>query len=278
MKKFKSRRGWLLHSCKCPNSGFIKGVDYIECPVCHCMGENLSIHVKQHGIDEGDWVTPRLRQAWQDHAMKISRTPSGRETRRQNMIRRNQTSESRLKSSETAKMTSARSDILLARQERLQSWRNNNREEFHAKCTAKMINTWQSRPELELGVILNSFASIKFKHNQFVKDDNFSTSSKKRQVDYISEDHRVIVEFDGIRHFKNLTSTDRLSYIRKKDREFNEWVLKNDKILVRISKDKYSYKTGFDPIAIEQVKSAIESEKSGVYLIGESYNDEYFED
>ena len=230
-----------------------------------------------HGKNEKrpELVCEKLRLYRKQHAEEISRSMEGRLLRKQNMTKRNQSAEGRKLSSEVAKKTSSREDILQARTSRLKQWRNNNREDFYQKCTSKMHGCWHSLPEKKLGEILSTFSEYNFSANQTVKSPNFIQKSKRKQIDFADKDKRIYIEFDGIRHFKEIPGSD-FSIIRTNDENLDNHVIKNGWTLIRISHDQFEYSRGgfFLEDCIRQLTSLLKQPSPGVHKIGIAYGDQ----
>lgn len=184
--------------------------------------------------------------------------------------------------SNTAKLTSARPDIIIARSEKLRKWREENPEDFHTKCISKMIGSFQSKPEKMLFEFVSSLENFIFKRNQFIKSENFSNMSKRRQIDMIDKDNRIYLEFDGIFHFKPKIGDDVLLYNKIKDMEVQNHIINNNWTLIRISYDQFKYSTKmvnkikqdnsyFKQEALDKLVEILNSKVPGVYKIGEAY-------
>lgn len=204
----------------------------------------------------------------------IMSSESAREARRKNLSKLNKTEEFRKKSSETAKKTSSRKDILKKRSNQLKEWRDNNPEEFYKKCTSVMINSWKSKPELELFNILNRMFSFLKRNQKLHRKGKFlSTSSNIRQIDIMSLENKIIVEFDGIVHFKDVYKNNSLNEIQKKDNELNSVMTLEGWTVIRVSYDEYSYRSGkgFNPDTISRICELIKAKSRGLFLFGDSY-------
>jgi len=183
----------------------------------------------------------------------------------------NKTEKFRKKSSETAKITSARPEILKRRTEQLRKWREENWEEFYEKCVVKYINGWTSRPETALFEIVSSIEGYSFKRSQRVKSVTFPTKSKFRQVDIGDIKLRVYLEFDGDLHFQKKFESQDLDEIQLKDKLLDEHIEKHNWTLIRISYDQWNKKE-FKKECLEQLFESLKNPQPGVTRIGKMYN------
>lgn len=232
--------------------------------------------MRTHGRSDSnvEWVCQTLRETRKRHAEDISRSEKGRQIRRENMTRRNQTAEAREVSRQTAYKTSSRPEILQVRSNNLAKWRENNPDTFYELCTHKMHNVWLSKPERQLGELLSSIASsYDFKRNQVVKSECFTWKSRRKQVDYADKAKRVYVEFDGVHHFRVISSSHVLESVRERDKLLNEHVTRNGWTLIRVSHDQFSYTRGghFLDNCVAELTRILNEPTSGVHFIGESY-------
>tara|TARA_B100001121_G_scaffold232020_1_gene205269 strand:+ start:12460 stop:13401 length:942 start_codon:yes stop_codon:yes gene_type:complete len=309
-KSFANNSSLNTHQKKC--NVFLEksteGVDYIKCRICGYIGKNITSHVKKHhslskseyeekygsticektrGIYavNGDWITRAkergddLSEYYSKLSDKISegimKSDSAREARRKNLSSLNKTKEFRDRSSKTAKKTSGRKDIQKERSERLAKWRLNNPEEFYEKCTSVMHKSWHSKPEMQLFEIINRIFPNTFKRNQQLKRKNFKTTkSNKRQIDILSLENKVLVEFDGIHHFKSVfKETKNFENTVKRDKELNEVLVEEGWTVIRVSYDEYDYKDNgtFNQETLDKVRKIISNKTRGLWLFGKSY-------
>lgn len=204
----------------------------------------------------------------------IMNSDSAREARRKNLSKLNKTDEFRERSSKTAKKTSSRKNVLQKRSEQLKEWRENNPDEFYEKCTSVMINSWKSKPELALfEIVKNKYPDFK-KNQQLRRVNKFkSTQSGKRQIDIMSLDDKIIIEFDGVHHFKDMHGKDVLEKNKSKDKELNSVMIAEGWTVIRVAYDQYSYKSGegFNPEIISKICDLINHKERGLFLLGKAY-------
>ncbi len=284
----------------------------VKCALCDEVGSSLALHVRKvHNIDKkeymknygpvlasasrekyskaaeenGDWISKAkergedLTEYWKKVSdgvrSAIINSPAERERRSNLLGSLNKTDAFRKKASDTAKITSARKDIQQDRATRLKIWRDNNKQEFYAKCTSNM-HKYKSRPEKSLyNFVSSSFPSLNFLNNKFIKDSAFLALNKtgNKQVDIISESKKIVLEFDGFLHFKEVWSGS-LEKIKKKDSSFCKYCLDKSLMLIRVSLDTYSYRVGkgFSQPALDKIKELIDNPTPGVHFVGKSWN------
>lgn len=198
----------------------------------------------------------------------IMSNPDERARRAELLGNLNRTDAFRQKSSETAIKTSARPEILAARTERLQHWRETNFEEFYEKCVKSMLSTWHSKPEIALFEIVKNIDGYSFKNNQFLKSETFVKKSKRKQIDIADHNLRVYIEFDGPHHFRNIHGV--LSDVQQSDRLLDEYIKKQGWTLIRISLDQW--KSGkFKDECLKCLFDALKNPCVGVLKIGKLY-------
>ena len=308
---------WLTHDdhFKQCLSKFQLDIDYIKCALCEFTCRNIACHVrKQHNMtrDEyrtkfgntlasstrktysdrnkanGNWIA-RANESGVDlteYKKKMSKAvseailanPEECNRRAKLWAATNRTDAVRKKSSDTAKITSRRKDVLENRTERLRNWRNTHHDEFYDKCVSKMIGYRQSKPEKMLLEFVQQIAET-FMGNQRISSNDLikTTKTHRRQIDILSKEHKIAIEFDGILHFKNIKQWNQLKNVRLKDKELNKALPKMGYALIRVGYDQFSSpKNKFDELCLERLKELIQcnidSHVPGLYLIGEVYD------
>ena len=291
----------------------IEGVDYVKCKICGFKGKSITAHVKRsHSLSKseyekkygptvcsstkitysetakinGDWINRAkekgedLTEYFEKLSCKISegimKSDSAREARRQNLSRLNKTQSFRERSSETAKKTSSRKDIQDKRSEQLAKWRENNPEEFYEKCTSVMHKSWQSKPGIDLFNTVDQFFPNTFKRNQILKRTGkfLSTKTNIRQIDIMSLENKIVIEFDGIHHFKDVfKKKGNLNEVSKKDQELNSVLVEEGWTVIRVSYDEYDYKENgkFKKETLDKISDIVTNDKRGLWLFGDSY-------
>lgn len=177
-----------------------------------------------------------------------------RTRRSRQMAINNKTPEARTKSSVTAKITSARPDIIEARTKRLQ-------------------NSYKpSKPERFLEDLL---VPVGFKRNYLISDTFFSKPSHRRQVDFIDHNRKIMIEFDGAQHFHESWKRMPLTLIQQNDRELDEWAINHGYVLIRVGYSQYKSRDNMLlRNCIHQLFELFESADHGkVYYLGEEYGD-----
>ena len=302
-----------LKSCW-PNG--TSGIDYIECALCEFAGLKITQHIKQvHNLSKDEYIKnygPTICKASQKHygdtgnynwirrakergedvSEKFSASGKAKsagilassraiEARRQNMINLNKRPERREKSSQTAKKTSSRPEIIEARTEALRKWRTNNFDDFYEKCVMPMIGACptaegeirQTKPEQLLLELLKNRVDYIFKYSQCIKSNSFSTLSKRKQVDFGDKKAKVYIEFDGIHHFRNVMSSEVLEKTQSSDASLDKLIEKRGWTLIRISYDQFNGKK-FLESCVKNLSLILDNPKPGVFRIGEAYTKE----
>lgn len=289
----------------------IEGVDYIECRLCGQRARTLSKHLTQtHGTPKeaylaqfpGSSLTSSMTAkrfkdrgqnfAWLKRAKErgddlaeykakmskavsdaIMSNPKERARRAAQMAANNRTDSARKLSSNTAKKTSSRPEILEARSKRLARWRNENFDTFYEKCTKAMHSTWLSKPERILREIVQTLDSG-FLGNQRLYDVNISGKSRRKQVDLFNRKTGIIIEFDGMYHFRPIKGQESLLNARKRDAELDLAAANQGLTLIRISYDQFTYKDGgrFSDACLQRLFELLKNPPPGVHYIGEAYN------
>jgi very-short-patch-repair endonuclease len=285
----------------------------LKCQFCEFYGHVLTEHLKlKHGIKKedykgellsekakenikkrnkrnGDWINRRKEtgESLIEFKNKLSKSVSEsimsnekeRQRRSEMLAEINKRDESRKRSSTVAQRTSKRKDLLEKRYAKLKKWREENREEFFERCTKQLLKH-KSKPEKILYKhVTETYPEYKFKNNCFIKDDIFCLSkSGRKQIDIFSERYKVIIEFDGIQHFKQTHINQNLEETKEKDRQLNEYAKINNMTLIRISHDQFSYRMGgifinevFDNLSKILSKENNTSDRN-IYLLGDLYD------
>lgn len=299
--------------CKVYLSQAKEGIDYVKCKICGFTGKSISAHVKKsHSLSKveyekkygptvcentkntysetakinGDWINRAkergedLTEYFNSLGSKISegimKSDSAREARRHTLSRLNTTKEFRERSSATAKKTSSRKDIQDERSKRLARWREDNPEEFYEKCTSVMHKTWQSKPEIDLFKVVDQFFPETFKRNQILKRTGkfLSTKTNIRQIDIMSLENKIVIEFDGIHHFKDVfKKKGNLNEVNKKDQELNNVLVEEGWTVIRVSHDEYDYKENgkFNQTTLDKIFEIVSERRRGLWQFGSSY-------
>lgn len=268
----------LKHLDTCIIVSGVEGINKVTCKICGYIGKSLSIHLKiKHNINKENyngkiicdesqnkysienknrknWITklkkenPELyKQKIEKMSKKISNTvmSNDKERKRRSELMANLWpiyKEHFINvAKQTAIKTSQNPEILKQRSEQLKKWRENNKEAFYELCTSKMIKYGCSKPEKELRKILQaSFPNLNFKGNGSLYHKSFSTKTNRRQIDISNFSEKIIIEFDGPVHFKNIPNWNQLEIVKKRDEEINALVNENY-LIIRISQDEWNY-------------------------------------
>jgi hypothetical protein len=280
----------------------------VKCALCEEVGASLAIHVRKvHNLDKKEYVKihgPLLASAskekyskaceynsnWIERAKErgedlteyrkkvsngvraaIMNSPEERQRRSKLLGSLNKTAAFRKKSSDTAKITSARKDIQERRSLQLKNWRDNNKEKFLLAASKLFSIKKKTKPEVAIDRWLIENYNGVFKYSQFFYSKTFNTISSKKQVDFLSCDRSIIIEVDGPLHFKE--SFDQLKKTREKDIALSRYSIVNKKCLIRISFDCWAQSTGnFSQSTLDKVKQIIDNPNIGVHFVGKSWN------
>lgn len=295
-----------LHQCI--SNSLIEGIDFVVCNICGWHNKKLAGHLRtEHGLkpdeysgpvlcekskkkyetvgkENGNWIE-RAKDRGEDLSEylykmgsavreSILSNPEDRKRRAGVMGDVNRSDVMRKKSSETAKKTSARPEILEQRSANLKKWRDENPDEFYDKCISSMMNSWQSKPERELFRVVSDYKEYEFKRNQRLKSELFVSKTKIKQVDFGDRKRRVYFEFDGLLHFENKLRSYNFELSQTKDKLLNEHIVKHGWVLIRVGYDQFSYRKsdyGFRKECIDRVFDILENPNPGVYKIGDVY-------
>lgn len=196
-----------------------------------------------------------------------------REIRSLTLTKLNKTDKFRKKASETAIKTSARPEIIKSRVKQLIDWKIKNPEKIQEML--QNLHLFQtSRPEKCLYKILNKlFPDLNFKNNQQLFNNKFVfNKTLRKQIDIFSKDYKIIVEFDGMFHFKNISKWNQLERTKMKDKCLNE--LCNEYCIIRVSADQFSYRKldfGFAQSCLDKISEILKNPEPGLHLIGAAY-------
>jgi len=118
-----------------------------------------------------------------------------------------------------------------------------------------------------------------FKRNQLLKRVNLFTEnkSKTKQLDVYDKINKIIIEFDGIFHFKNILKWNQLENVSVKDLKLNS--LKNEFCIIRVGYDQFSYRKldyGFKKDCLDCLDILIKRNTKGLYCLGETYGENNF--
>ena len=306
-RKFKHLTSYKKHVDKCsenfPISEF--GKTWIKCAICGFIAKSLGKHVgvihsvtskeyvkaypgsllnceesaknySDQNRKNGGWIERKkttgddlseYRKKMGDSVSKsIMSNDDERKRRSVQMQVNNQTPEARKRSSDTAKITSSRQEVLAIRTENLRQWRFKHPEEFE-KVVMKMLSTHISRPEKELYKILVNY---NFRRQVMIQHPDCPNASKKMRVDIGCLERKILIEFDGPFHFKQIRGVEHLEHRRKRDKTAEIYAIENNFTLIRISCDQY-VKGCFLDACILKLFELLENQSPGVYYLGKEY-------
>lgn len=232
--------------------------------------------ITQARIRKDDDLTIRLKNLGESVRSSIMSNPVEQRRRselaKKTIVKWAKSNDGRNVARETAKKTSARPEIIAARSMNLRKWRENNFDLFYETCTKAMHKTWHTKPEKILGEILKNFDDS-FLMNQTLYDQCFTSKSHRKQIDAMSKKFKIIVEFDGIYHFKQIKKNCLLIDVQKRDAELDHVVSDRALTLIRISHDQFSYKGGgkFNDDCMKTLYDILCNPCPGIFKIGNAY-------
>jgi hypothetical protein len=216
--------------------------------------------------------------------VKLNISDEERKRRSDLMKKLNQTTFKSLKIrkifSETAKKTSARPEIIEKRANILKKWRSENPEKckeiLQKMLAAKPITpTWFSKPEKILFEILKEYKGLEFNFNQVIINEALETKTNRKQIDICDKTKSFYIEFDGPTHFKPIYGIETFENTKKRDLLTEDFILKNNKTLIRISFDQFKdqRKNGgfFKEDCLKKLYYILDSKLKGIYKIGDKY-------
>ena len=146
------------------------------------------------------------------------------------------TPEMRRKYSETAKKTSARTDIQLERAQRLTVWRKQHPNEFkniqakaHASPKLSKMEAWLEPHLAELG---------------FMRNTQFRCQTVHKQIDFVHRQKKMVIEVDGPWHFLPIRSEQHLQTVQARDHLLNQEIMRRSWRLIRLSMECFKSNSG----------------------------------
>lgn len=294
--------------------------EYVTCALCGYKGKNIKGHVKrEHGLTKSEYQSsygPTLSESARQNYSRLGHrnksklkrwsemTPAEQEAfrlkvskgakrnkadiirRRQQMKAWNKSPKGRKVASETAKRTSARPEILEARSKNLRRWRVENREEFFNKCVKPLTSTFKSHGEESIAEFLRG-ENLHFKWGSQIKSDLFvANKSRRKQVDFIDRENKIIIEFDGPHHFMSEESASKkgmshqVRRVKENDKALEKFSEVSGYLLIRVGWSCYNgHKKSIDPKALQALRSEIlewkndtPQPKGKILKLGEEYN------
>lgn len=146
------------------------------------------------------------------------------------------TPEMRQKYSETAKKTSARSDIRQERAQRLKVWRDKHPAEFqgiqakaHASPKLSKMEIWLEPHLAKLG---------------FMRNTTLRCQKGSKQIDFVNRHKKMVIEVDGPWHFLPIRSIQHLQTVQARDQMLNHEVMRRSWRLIRLSMECFKSNSG----------------------------------
>lgn len=230
---------------------------------------NYRVRLKREGkLEELKDYNKQVAQSVSDSIMSNDKERS----RRSELLGKlNKRDDFRKKASETAIKTSARPEIQKQRAENLKRWRDDNPEKFLE--IIQKAHTYKSKPEK----MLTEFVQCRkdgFRSNQQLKHAAFAKTHKtqRKQIDCLNKQKKIVVEFDGHFHFRNIKKWNQLKDVQATDAALNS--LKDEFCIVRVSHDQFSYRKhdgGFKQGCLQKLEEILSNPQPGLYCLGEAY-------
>lgn len=177
------------------------------------------------------------------------------------------TEQMRKKYSQTAKKTAARSEIQAQRAERLKQWRVANPEKFtairnkaHASPKHSKMEMWLEPHLIEQGFIRNTHLSC-------------GVEKIDKQIDFINESQKIVIEIDGPWHFLPIRSNVSLQTIQQRDRLLNQEIMTRGWRLIRLSMECFRSANGelINPTLITFLEKINDLTWQGILCFGSLY-------
>jgi very-short-patch-repair endonuclease len=279
------------HIIDCLNN-YVKGVDYIECRICKFAGKKITLHIERsHGLSKleyinkfpgallickdasknyslvnkynGNWIQRKKDNGenlssykeLMSYSVSNSILNNSKECKRRSILlsNLNKRDDFRKRSSETAKKTSKRPEIIKQR----------------TKNLLKGYKT--SKPEKWLLNYLQiNYPNYNFKGNKLLKNESLfkSTKTGTRQIDIISESHKIIIEIDGWLHFYNVPKWNQLELQQYKDVELNNAALQLNYTIIRIFHGQWNHEGEMYKSCINKLNNILNNQLNNqLYII-----------
>ena len=109
----------------------------------------------------------------------------------------------------------------------------------------------------------------------FKKNEALETKTNRKQIDICDKTKSFYIEFDGPTHFKPIYGIETFENTKKRDLLTEDFILKNNKTLIRISFDQFKdqRKNGgfFKEDCLKKLYYILDSKLKGIYKIGDKY-------
>jgi very-short-patch-repair endonuclease len=183
------------------------------------------------------------------------------------------TDEMRQRYSETAKKTSARSDVQEQRSAQLKNWRVENPEKFDAIRAKAHSSPKLSKMEMYLEPYLVE--------KGFTRSVRLSCGDTKtlKQVDFVHKKQKIVIEVDGSWHFLPIHSEGQLATVQARDHLLNQEIMRRNWRLIRLSMQCFKGNTGvlITP-TLETLFSKIDDKTwTGVLCFGNLYEPRFWD-
>ena len=235
-----------------------------QCPRCMSMIRSGPSSGKLRTMYCG--VTVRTRKNASEHYQNCSDCQKIRQDIRVQTCKELQhTPAMKQRYSETAKRTSARSDIQAQRAEQLKRWRDANPEAFMEITRKAQGSPKRSKMETLLEPWLTELG--------FTRNVQLRAEGQRKQVDFVNRLTGTVIEVDGPWHFLPIRGSAYLGKVQQRDRMLDREILARSWRMIRISMQHFKSHTGeVDPTVWQQVQTLLQHQtESGIWCFGSLY-------
>lgn len=235
-----------------------------QCPICLSMIHTGPSSGKTRIMSCG--VEMKTRKKISEHLKTCTVCQQARrEIRVQTCKNLEHTAEMREKYSQTAKKTSARSDIKQQRAEVLKKWREDHPEEFNAIRAKAHASPKLSKMEMWLEPHLIP--------QGFIRNTQLRCQQERKQIDFIHRQQKLVIEVDGPWHFLPIKSEEYLQKVQARDQILNQEILRRSWRLIRLSMQCFKGNSGelISPNLQQLIKLINDGSWEGIRCYGSLY-------
>lgn len=277
----------------------IENINYVICKICNIRGRAIVTHIQQiHKLSKeeyiikydknvlckesseihselgkisGNWIT-RAKDAGEDlteYKEKLSKAiiagaaKSSIEVKMQQSARIKSFNETIGSTPEHRKLISDSTKTVLSKPENIKKRENS------------FIGVFQSKGEVFLRkYIQNKY--LGFEHQSFISSDLFEANiSKRKQVDLVNFEEKIIIEYDGEHHFREVFYNKKVHDFEKTkelDIALEKYAKDNSFMLIKVSYDSFSYKRKvIKEIPLKSIDDLLANKTPGVFYVGSKY-------
>lgn len=235
-----------------------------QCPICMSMIKTGPSAGKERKMHCGEIV--KTHKKAKEHYQQCDKCQQiRREIRVQTCKKLEHTPEMRKKYSETAKKTAARADIQQQRAQRLKKWRDTHPEQFEQIRAKAHASPKLSKLEMGLEPHLTKIG--------FIRNTQLRCQTKKKQVDFVNRQKKMVIEIDGPWHFLPIRSEENLLQVQARDRMLNQEIMRRSWRLIRLSMQGFKGKSGelISPSLSELLRVIDDGSWEGIRCYGSLY-------